>query len=127
MSECQHANDKTVKVPVLNERKFGLFQSKFKSIAAIKGLAKALKPDFVSKLLAKESDMLTDSDEEKEKEKKNYTFRGSALLGTVFRTRRISILSKMQERSNGLQGLRTQFGRTPKTNPALAMYWRKQN
>ena len=69
MSECQYSNDKTVKVPVLNERKFGLFQSKFKSVAAIKGFTEALEPGFAPKLPAEENDVLTSSEEDKEKQR----------------------------------------------------------
>ena len=69
MSDSQLSNDKTVKIPVLDKTKFGLYQSKFKSVAAIKGFAKALEPGFELKLPAKESDVLTSSADDKEKQK----------------------------------------------------------
>ena len=50
----QLSNNKTGKVPVLEETKFDLYQSKLKSVAAIKGFAEALEPGFESKLPAKE-------------------------------------------------------------------------
>ena len=68
MSNIQLSNNKTVKVPVLDETKFDLYQSKLKSVAAIKGFAEALEPGFESKLPAKESDVLTSSAEDKEKQ-----------------------------------------------------------
>ena len=55
MSENQVSNDKTVKIPILDETKFG--QSKFKSVALIKGFDEALEPGCVSKLPVKESDI----------------------------------------------------------------------
>ena len=67
MSKCQYSTDKTVKVPVLNKRKFGLFWSKFKSDVAIKGSAEALEANFALKIPAKESDVLTSNDEDKKK------------------------------------------------------------
>ena len=68
-SKCQYSNDETVKVPVLDDRKFGWFQSKFKSVAAIKGFAEAFEPGFELKLPAKESNVLTSSADDKEKQK----------------------------------------------------------
>ena len=68
-SKCQYSNDETVKVPVLDDRKFGWFQSKFKSVAAIKGFAETLEPICAPKLPAKESDVLTSSEEDKQKQK----------------------------------------------------------
>ena len=69
MCENQLSDDKTVNIPVLDETKFGLFQSKFKSVAAIQGFVEALEPGFTSKLPAKESDVLTSSAGDKEKQK----------------------------------------------------------
>ena len=69
MSKIQNSNDKTVKVPGLDKTKFGLFQSKFKSVAAIKSFTKALEPAFASKLPAKESDVLKSSGKDKQKQK----------------------------------------------------------
>ena len=66
MSKTQHSNDKIVKVPVLDKMRFGLFQSKFESVTAIKGFAKALEPGFELKLPAKESNVLTSSADDKE-------------------------------------------------------------
>ena len=40
MSDSQLSNDKIVKIPVLDKTEFGFYQSKFKSVAAIKGLPK---------------------------------------------------------------------------------------
>ena len=64
LKQCFHN-----KFPVLDKTKFGLFQSKFKSVATIKGFAKALEPGFELKLPARESDVLTSSAEDKEKQK----------------------------------------------------------
>ena len=69
MSDSQLSNNKTVKIIVLDETKFGLYQSKFKSVAAIKGFAEALEPGFELKLPAKESDVLTSSADNKENTK----------------------------------------------------------
>ena len=69
MSDSQLSNDKTVKIPVLEKTKFGLYQSKFKSVAAIKGFAEASEPGFEFKLPAKEIDVLTSSADDKEKQK----------------------------------------------------------
>ena len=49
----------------MDETKVGLYQSKFKSLAAIKGFVEALEPGFESKLPAKESNVLTSSAKEK--------------------------------------------------------------
>ena len=70
MSENQLSNNKTVKVHVLDETRFGLYQSKLKSIAAIMGFTEALELRFESKLPAKESDVLTSSARDKERQKK---------------------------------------------------------
>ena len=67
MSDSQLSNDKTVKIPVLDKMNFGLYQSKFKSVAAIKGFAKALEPGFELKLPAKESDVLTSRADDKQR------------------------------------------------------------
>ena len=66
MSDSQLSNDKTVKIPVVDETKFGLYQSKFKSVAAIKCFVEALEPGFELELPAKESDVLTSSADDKE-------------------------------------------------------------
>ena len=69
MSDSQLSNDKTVEIPVLDEKKIGLYQPKFKSVAAIKGFAEAFEPGFELKLPAKESNVLTSSADDKEKQK----------------------------------------------------------
>ena len=69
MSDSQLSNDKTVKILVLGETTFGLHQSKFKSVLAIKGFAEALEPVFELKLPAKERGVLTSSANDKEKQK----------------------------------------------------------
>ena len=69
MSDSQLSNDKAVRIPVLDKTKFGLYQSKFKSVAAIKGFAEALEPGFKLKLPAKENGVLTSSANNKEKQK----------------------------------------------------------
>ena len=66
MSDSQLSNDKTIKIPVLDKTKFGLYQSKWKSVAAIKGFVEALEPGFELKLPAIESDVLTSSADNKE-------------------------------------------------------------
>ena len=63
-------NDRLVKVLVFQPGEFTVFQSKFKAVAAIKGFAEALEPEFESRLPEKENDTLSDSDEDKEKVKK---------------------------------------------------------
>ena len=63
------SNGKTVKIPVLDEKKFDLHQSKCRSAATIKGFTKALEPVFELKLPAKESGVLTSSADDKEKQK----------------------------------------------------------
>ena len=69
MSDSQLSNDKAVKLPVLDETKLGLYQSKCKSVAAIKGFAEASEPRFELKFPAKESDVLMSSADNKEKQK----------------------------------------------------------
>ena len=69
MSDSQLSNDKTVKTPVLDETKLGLDQSKSKSVTTNKGSAEALEPGTELKLPAKESDVLTSSADDKEKQK----------------------------------------------------------
>ena len=59
-----------VKIKVFQEGKLELFQSKFKTMASIKGFTEALEPGFESQLPDKENDALTDRDEDKEKAKK---------------------------------------------------------
>ena len=70
MSDSQLSDDKTLKIPFLDKTRFGLYQFKFKSVAGIKGFAEALEPGFALKLLAKESDVLTSSDDKEKRKNK---------------------------------------------------------
>ena len=82
--KSQYLNNKTVKVPVLDETNFCLFQSKFKSDAAIKGFAEALELGFASKLPARESDVSASSEQDKKKQRNvNDEFGGSAFYLAV--------------------------------------------
>ena len=69
MNKNQLSNNKTVKIPVWDETRFGLFSSKSKSVAAIKGFVEALKPGFASELPEKGNNVLTNSAKDKEKQK----------------------------------------------------------
>ena len=60
-------NDRSVKNLVFQEGTFALFQFKFKAVVAIKGFAEVLKPGVEIKLSDKENDIVSDSDDSKNK------------------------------------------------------------
>ena len=128
MSDSQLSNDKVVRIPVLNKTKFGLYQSKFKSVAVIKGFAEALKPRFELKLPAKESDVLTSSAGDKERQK----FKTINLVAVHF----LMLSLEEEEHLDFIEDARTddwpsglacEIWKNLEKNSGVAMYWRRQN
>ena len=116
MSKYQYSNNRTVKVSVLDKRKYGVFQSKFKSAATMKCFVKALEPAVPWKSSAKESDVFLDKQWRRQAEKIKPWIWWRCISWLCRLTKKsILISSKIWQKATGLQELRVKFGRTPET------------